>query len=274
MKIPKLLLGKPVLILSLAFFALFLPRGAVWAQQGQVVASVVPSNSNPDQNAAISAAINVDMSGVQAPDSLLASYQATLTWDPAVLQYTGFTPGPAPWNNPTINADNAGSGTLVFNEFVFMGQIGGLINILNANFTAIGTPGSSTTLHLVFSDLHSSSFADLLPILTVNDATVIIAGEIPAPEIDVSPLALDFGDVQVGNSASLSTTISNVGTADLQVTDISLASGSSSDFSISAAPGTPATIGPGGNATVEITYTPSGTGSDTGTLQIASNDAD
>ncbi|RLG90101.1 hypothetical protein DRO34_06205, partial [Candidatus Bathyarchaeota archaeon] len=48
------------------------------------------------------------------------------------------------------------------------------------------------------------------------------------PEIDVTPMSLDYGDVFIGSSSSLSVTIANTGTADLEVTSIELGVGSSS----------------------------------------------
>jgi len=151
--------------------AIFIPVRQSFAQVGTVVAGCFPSNARPRPNDLITVAINVDMTGVSAPDNLLAAYQATLNWDPAVLQYISpFTPAPPPWNTPIVNQMNVGTGMVTWNQFVIGGS-GGLVNIIIFNFRAIGAAGSSTTLDLDFSVLTSSTFQNLLPIATINDCT-------------------------------------------------------------------------------------------------------
>jgi hypothetical protein len=94
-----------------------------------------------------------------------------------------------------------------------------------------------------------------------------------APEINVNPLSLDYGTVTVGNTASLTMTIENLGTADLTVSALTLTG--SSDFALGAgAPATPFVVPAGGSVGVPVDYTPSGTGGDSGQLDIASDDAD
>jgi hypothetical protein len=93
------------------------------------------------------------------------------------------------------------------------------------------------------------------------------------PDIDVSPLTLDFGTVSVGSTASRTTTIQNVGGQDLTVTALSL--GGSADFALGAgAPSVPFTVAGGGSVNVPVDYAPSGEGPDSGTLEIASDDPD
>lgn len=52
------------------------------------------------------------------------------------------------------------------------------------------------------------------------------------PDIEVSPLKYNFGELKVGSSISTIVTISNVGDLDLTVSDIAFQVGSSNDFSI------------------------------------------
>ncbi len=93
-----------------------------------------------------------------------------------------------------------------------------------------------------------------------------------APEIDVAPLALDFGAVTVGNTQTRSTTISNTGSAALTISSLTISG--NSDFVLnSSTPATPFDIAAGANATVQVNYTPGASGSDSGQLTIASNDS-
>lgn len=140
--------------------------------QGQVIAESVPTNSTPHQNDLITVAINIDTRGVQAPDNKLTSYQASLAWNPAVIQFIDLAPAPAPWNNPTVNTSNAASGKLAWNDFRAGGADPAKINVLNVNFKVIGVPNSTTTLDLSFSAMANSLFRSLLGNITINDGAV------------------------------------------------------------------------------------------------------
>ena len=85
-----------------------------------------------------------------------------------------------------------------------------------------------------------------------------------------APAALDFGTVPVLNAASLAFTVNNQGRAPLEVRSLALASGSSSTFVIQGA--LPAQIEGGGNATVQVVFTPTAEQPETGTLHLETND--
>ncbi|MBW2715700.1 MAG: choice-of-anchor D domain-containing protein, partial [Deltaproteobacteria bacterium] len=94
-----------------------------------------------------------------------------------------------------------------------------------------------------------------------------------APDIDVVPLALEFGQVTVAVLATLTFEISNVGTADLNVSDITM--GGSLDFDFgSGAPTTPLTLAPGEFVEVPVDYLPSNEGDDAGMVTVHSSDPD
>ncbi|UCE88815.1 MAG: choice-of-anchor D domain-containing protein, partial [Pseudomonadota bacterium] len=97
--------------------------------------------------------------------------------------------------------------------------------------------------------------------------------QVAVPNIVVDPATLAFGDVTLGMSATLATTISNAGTADLTVTNIVLGAGTSSEYSIGALT-LPLTIAPGASQDVQVTYMPMDIGGDSGSLVIQSDDPD
>jgi hypothetical protein len=92
-----------------------------------------------------------------------------------------------------------------------------------------------------------------------------------APEIDVSPLTYDFGDVEIGNVATSIVTVSNIGTARLVMHDYSISG--SSEFAVNG-PSLPALLGPTESADLEVTFTPISEGESTGELTILSDDLD
>jgi hypothetical protein len=86
--------------------------------------------------------------------------------------------------------------------------------------------------------------------------------------ITVAPVALDFGDVQLNTSRTLSTTVSNTGGGPCNVT---ITQTGSTDFT--AAP-LSFTVAPTGSQVVSVDYAPGELGLDEGNLAIASNDPD
>jgi hypothetical protein len=94
--------------------------------------------------------------------------------------------------------------------------------------------------------------------------------------IVVSPLDYNFGDVELGTSETTIVTISNTGSVDLTLTNMSLWEENMPDppdFSIEPMK-YPMAIPPRGDIDVRITYSPSTAGSRSVYLEIASNDPD
>ncbi|MGQ9591585.1 MAG: choice-of-anchor D domain-containing protein [Planctomycetota bacterium] len=114
-----------------------------------------------------------------------------------------------------------------------------------------------------------------------NDAdeptvTVSLTGsgiDIPAPEIDVAPLSLSFGNVIAGESKTLSFTIRNLGSAALSVSRVALGAGTSAEFSIVSG-SSPAEIPAGGSASVSVAFAPEAAASRSGTVLVDTDDAD
>jgi hypothetical protein len=101
-----------------------------------------------------------------------------------------------------------------------------------------------------------------------------------APTLQVLPATFDFGRVTTGNTTPpLEVTIRNTGSAPLRVTSINLAAGSNASFALGFTAGTrpcgssAPTVAAGDSCTFRVTFQPSGNGSFTGNVQIASNDA-
>ncbi len=145
-----------------------------------VPAESVPSNATPLPNETISVAINVDFSNLQAPNHSLGSYNATLRWDPVVLQFASITPAPPPWNAPFVNSDSVAIGKLIWQAFQ-TGQSTGKINLLNVNFKVIGVPGAMDTLKLRFDVLRTTTFQDKRSQLSIQNGIVTVRSPNRAP---------------------------------------------------------------------------------------------
>jgi hypothetical protein len=93
------------------------------------------------------------------------------------------------------------------------------------------------------------------------------------PDTDVSPTMLAFGMVNVGTTLTLTTTIRNLGTADLTVTELVFSG--SPDFTLHpAAPLPPFVVAPGAEVEVPVDYTPSVQKAVTAVLWVVSDDPD
>ncbi|OGP87918.1 MAG: hypothetical protein A2157_02665 [Deltaproteobacteria bacterium RBG_16_47_11] len=90
------------------------------------------------------------------------------------------------------------------------------------------------------------------------------------PEIELNPTSLDFGTMTTGTSLTKEATIENLGTVDLTVASVTLCTGTSNEFSWTTT--FPLTVSPGSSAVFSVTYTPADEGTDTGCLEINSND--
>jgi hypothetical protein len=85
--------------------------------------------------------------------------------------------------------------------------------------------------------------------------------------LGVNPLSLDFGNVPVGSSKTLTLTATNNGTADITVSGVTL---SPPQFTLSK-PTIPLTIAGGQSATLSVVFAPTASGSITGSATISSN---
>jgi hypothetical protein len=96
----------------------------------------------------------------------------------------------------------------------------------------------------------------------------------PFPQISVSSTSLDFGSVPAGESSFTNLTISNSGSANLIIRQITFSGSDNLDFNIRDDSCTGETLSPSRNCTVQIVFSPRSTGSKSATLSISSNDPD
>ncbi len=92
----------------------------------------------------------------------------------------------------------------------------------------------------------------------------------PEPDISVAPTSVDFGNVETGTTSDMIVTVSNVGTADLNVSALNITAG---EFTI-ISPATPVVITPFNSADVTVRFSPTAIGLQSGDLEITSDDPD
>ena len=92
-------------------------------------------------------------------------------------------------------------------------------------------------------------------------------------EIDVTPLALEFGDICTGATFSRVVEVRNLGSGALEVRDATFAVGSSPAFAI-ANPFDPVNLAPSAMVLISVDFEPTADGPHSGTLVVTSDDAD
>ena len=135
-------------------------------ETSSVEASAIPSDAAPTVGDTIDVTINIDMSGMLAPDDYLGSFTSSLTWNPAILSYqsnSGILGG-------YTGAINPGSGFINFNGAQTVGLTGS-IDVFTVTFEVIGEGDSE--LDLSFSALAADTDENILGFLTINQGSVV-----------------------------------------------------------------------------------------------------
>ena len=144
-----------------------------FAQSGSAVSSVIASNGSPNIGDVIQVNININVSGVNAPNNLLGGYTGTLNWNAAVLSYQSHSGAPPTGFTGSVNTGSTGTGLITFNGANAAGTAGNTA-IISINFQVVGS--GSSTLDLAYSAMSAANtFNSLTGILTVNDGQVIVA---------------------------------------------------------------------------------------------------
>jgi hypothetical protein len=111
--------------------------------------------------------------------------------------------------------------------------------------------------------------------LAAGEKGILLQSEpLSSPQISVSSTSLDFGSVDVGDSSFTNLTVTNSGSADLIIGQLTLSGADTLDFNTRNDNCTGATLAPSRNCTVQIIFSPRYTGSRSATLSISSNDPD
>ena len=144
----------------------------VFAAGGTATSSATPSNATPGIGDSIVVTIAIDVSGVAAPDNALGSFTGALDWDPAVLTYSSNSGIQAGFTG-VANTGSAGTGHIVFNGAKPAGATGNN-TVLTITFDVVGA--GTSALDLGYSAMSAAStFANLLPLLTVTDGQVAVS---------------------------------------------------------------------------------------------------
>jgi hypothetical protein len=222
------------------------------------------------ESAPAGGAVTVAVSATGFTD--VTSTQFTLTWNPDVLSFNatgdyalpGWTTGvfgdPAETGNPGVL-------TVAWDDPDATGKsIANAATLFTITFDAVGAEGTSTDIVFgssptpaeVAVGLQTATFAS-------NQGTVSLTAP---PALSVDPTSIDFGSVDVGSSATETTTIESTGGTDLVISSTDVTGDGA--FGITSGGGM-TTLVPGTQQLIGITFSPESAGEKTATLNIASN---
>jgi hypothetical protein len=177
-------------------------------------------------------------------------------------------------SNPrTVTIKNTGNGDLIINS----------ITIAGANQSEFNQINSCSTIPVKNSCSITVTFSPTVPFgkkgatmsISSNDPkkptiNVYLLGQAPPPKIIISPAAVNFGSVAVGNtSAPKVITIKNTGISDLTVNQITFTGTNAAAFGQT---NNCSTVAKGSSCAITVTFSPTSAGSRTALISIASND--
>jgi hypothetical protein len=234
------------------------------AAAGNDVGSVVVTSNDATSP---SLSVGVSGSGVTAPTPAIALAPASLGFGTVIV-------GDAA--SLTAQVRNTGTATLNVTAIAPCSGTSATFTWTTAAPFSVA-PGQSAPLAVTYRPTAAGTDSGCVAVTSNDPASTTVnlglsgTGAAQAiPAIALAPSAIDFGTVLVGSTASRTAEVRNTGTGTLNVTRVSLCSGTPSTFAWS--PAAPFTVAPGERVTLTATYKPTTAAADAGCLAVESDD--
>jgi len=145
-------------------------------------------------------------------------------------------------------------------------------NITGTSLPVTIGPGKQSTFNVIFSPTVKKSISGIVSVMSSassSPSTIAVSGTGAAATtlLDSSASSLSFGNVAIGASSILDVTLKNAGNSNVNVSGVSVAGARFATSGVSAG----LILAPGQNATLQVSFSPSTTGSLTGSVTVASN---
>jgi hypothetical protein len=209
------------------------------------------------------ATISVSGTGTTAAPSSSQSY--LLSASATSLNFGNTLVGSS--SSKTIALTNTGTGSVNVSQVAITGN----------GFTVTGTPGAVTlnagqsfTLTVNFAPMIAGNAIGSLSVAssaTNSPATISLTGSGVQPQISVIPASVSFGNVTTGVTNTQTVTVSNPGTANLNLTQASVVG---TGFTFSGL-SLPLSVPPGGSSAFTVAFTPTSASNFTGNLTLVNN---
>jgi hypothetical protein len=239
---------------------------------------------------------------LQEPDTLGVMFDAYLATGQTIsgqgfTLYPGAPPPPPPVRSISVSPDTLRFGpqapgtsstpqvarvTNTGNVNILIGSIYGTVSAtgpfsITNTCQAVLVPKDSCVVWVVYAP--TTSAAPQSGLLTIPSSAPSSPNEVtligtPTSWINVTPMAMGFGSVALGNATSGRVVkITNTGTASFVVSSLTTGGANPGDFPIYSDGCTGATLSPGSSCTAYVSFEPLGLGTRTATITIANNAA-
>jgi hypothetical protein len=232
--------------------------------------------------------------------AIAGSYKSTLTGtagnafiakiDPANVATISLVPSTLNFGNETLSVTSPLQQVTVVNPStvpltitsIEAGLVGAFSTVFTQTNNCVGTlpAGSSCTINVAFTPATTGQVTDQITItdntlgVTGNTQTIALSGTgvTAATAVTISPTSLSFSSQNVGTvSPSQNVAITNTGTSTLNISQISTGTGTN-DFSQTNTCGLyQYTLSVGQSCTVSVSFSPTASGTRTGSLSITDN---
>jgi len=229
----------------------------------------IPSN-DPDENP-----VSVTLSGYGSPVPVpdIDVMPSSISFSPPVVLGNTSTA-------VTVTIRNTGTANLTIGTITLAGANPGdfIISSDNASGKSL-PPGTATTVQVSFKPTNTGARAGSLEIPSddpdEDPVYVPLSGTGIEPDIEVTPLSVDFGFLLIGDtSAPRIVAVTNNGTADLTIGLISITGPDAPQFAIVSDNASSQVLAPGASANVSVNFTPSAAALQSANMTIPSDDPD
>jgi Abnormal spindle-like microcephaly-assoc'd, ASPM-SPD-2-Hydin len=221
------------------------------------VIAIVSSSQDPNINYNSALSIPLSGTGTTPPGLLQAGYPN--------ISFGSVRVGNSSARSETLS--NSGDSAVSITQADLIGSAFS-VDGLSLPLTVI--PGKSFTFNVIFAPNGIGTVTGSISIVSdaSNSPLIISLSGIgsAAGQLTVSPATLDFGDVVVGTSASLTATLSATGSS----VTVSSATSNSSEFTLSGL-SLPFTVAAGQSAPLTFSFKPQASGTDSASISIVSN---
>jgi hypothetical protein len=231
---------------------------------------------SPSATGARTAQVDVPSNAPSSPDALpLAGIgiEGALTATPGAIDF-GNVPvgtGSAPI---AVTVENTGSAPVAIGNLGISGTHASDFAI-SADTCSMAVLGPAETCGFSATMSPSAAGARSAQVEIPSDAPsspviVPLTGTGTQPALGLAPATLDFGSLNPGQTATLTTTVSNTGNGDLDISAISAPGGAFALVGGTCLP-PPTSVPPSGSCTITVEFAPTAVGSFSGSITITSN---
>jgi Abnormal spindle-like microcephaly-assoc'd, ASPM-SPD-2-Hydin len=177
-----------------------------------------------------------------------------------------------------LTLTSSGTAPVTISSSTIAGQAFGISSVAYpagiTGWPATLNPGQQVVLSIAFAPDSATSFTGDLAVASNasgGTADVPLSGTgdaVPAPNLTLSTTSIDFGQSVIGTKVSRTLTLTSTGNAPLNINTIMVSGAMFSVGTVSL----PATLQPGQQLQVTVTFDPTTAGTDSGTLTVTSDD--